>query len=608
MAGTDLTAIAGQKWTGGRQSLARFARLLGIEVVADTFPVTAVAWVEDHVEVRAGPPDAEVTFHLGPAVEGAPAFLVEGGLAVSYSGGDIPPLVATLLQRRCRPRLARATMDDVARAIRIDPDVAPVKPPPKRTRPAGQLDSWGVDDTWADFFAAGEVARARLDSLDPKRLFLAVQHCDAECSQSFPHGPALVSAVDYPWEDRVRRPRPAPGATPAPGTSPEEQAAPFRFHMITDLDEQDVVRGNPGKLREFVEYAVTAPNPERKTILFSNTCLPAVTGEDVESVVREYARKIDVPLLYLTVTPRSMRDLFGGLMDVRRQGVAEAPPPDPRAVNLVGFPEAAATAELSDALAAAGVRVNCLLVPEVDTDRLRRMAGAGLDVYLPNRLWDNLYDPLREAGGGRWIAPPAPYGREGTLAWVEAVAVEAGVPREDARARVIAWAAAHDGAWTAAIAAASGHRLGLALRGRDLHFLTDPTDMWGIPMLAVLEEAGFGLDLLILLTDPEDARSKDAAVRALVRDPSRVTVTPFDSLAALRERLAASPCEAVLSAHSFDWRLTEAGKNRFSLQHFEPGLSGAIRTAHRLARACAAPFFKQYRRFLARTPEGLRTA
>ena len=81
----------------------------------------------------------------------------------------------------------------------------------------------------------------------------------------------------------------------------------------------------------------------------------------------------------------------------------------------------------------------------------------------------------------------------------------------------------------------------------------------------------------------------------------------FDSFETMREMLRAAPCEAVLTNHFFDWRVSEAGKNRFALQHFEMGLPGAQRTIERLLEIAAMPFFRRYREYLSRTHEGLRT-
>jgi hypothetical protein len=83
-------------------------------------------------------------------------------------------------------------------------------------------------------------------------------------------------------------------------------------------------------------------------------------------------------------------------------------------------------------------------------------------------------------------------------------------------------------------------------------------------------------------------------------------VRAFDSFAMLRQRLQDSPARAFLSYHFYDWRLTEAGKGAFSIQHFEMGLHGAIRTIERLLQVCRNPFYAKYSRFLRRTAEGLR--
>jgi len=74
----------------------------------------------------------------------------------------------------------------------------------------------------------------------------------------------------------------------------------------------------------------------------------------------------------------------------------------------------------------------------------------------------------------------------------------------------------------------------------------------------------------------------------------------------MARRLAESKADAFFSCHFFDWRVTAAGKNLFSLQHFEMGLRGAVRTAERLLGICRTPFYRSYHRHLQRTPEGLR--
>jgi hypothetical protein len=72
----------------------------------------------------------------------------------------------------------------------------------------------------------------------------------------------------------------------------------------------------------------------------------------------------------------------------------------------------------------------------------------------------------------------------------------------------------------------------------------------------------------------------------------------------MRDALAESKADAVFSNYCFDWRLTEAGKNRVSTQYFEKGLAGAVRTLQRLVRTCRTPFLKNYAGYLKRTGMG----
>lgn len=597
-----------QRFFGGAASIAHFADLLGLVAGSGLSCVLQqVAWERDHVElILAAPESGDVRVQIRTAVAGTPALLVAGRLAVSYSGKSLPPGVADRLHQVAVPRLAELAMDDLAAVLGADPDRVVPEPPPVVTapgqgQPTGQLDTWGVGDSWADFVAAGEVSRARLDSVEPTRLFRFIQHGESECSQVLPRGPGpTVSMVDYPWEDRFRDRDEAPWTHVRSGLPEDDEPL-----ITTDLTEADVVCGNPKKLQDILEHAIHRPDPEGRTILFSNTCVPVVTGEDVESVVRRYADKSPVPLLFLTVTPRSMLNVFQQLLVTHRlEAEATAGPPAPDAINLIGYPDSRTTQELVSMLATFGVRVNVQLIPDISTQRVAQLPGAALNVVLPNRLWDNLYVQVFQDSRIPHIAPTAPWGLAGTRAWLRQILDALQRDAADFDAGWAEYLRAFQPAWDQASVRCRGHRLGFALRGRDVHVLADPSYTWGYSMVAQIEEAGFGLDVLLLLRDAQDARTRAGQVHALFADPSRHSLKGFQTLSMLRERLANAPAQAFFSTHVFDWRLTEAGKNRFSIQHFELGVPGAIRTMHRLCDLCDTPLVREYRRFFARTEGG----
>jgi hypothetical protein len=301
-------------------------------------------------------------------------------------------------------------------------------------------------------------------------------------------------------------------------------------------------------------------------------------------------------LLYLTTTPASMQGVFRELLVTRRlEADRAAGAPDPAAINLIGFPEDPALDELRALLGEAGVRVNAALLPALAPELIDRLPAAALDVFHPNGLWQGHYDQLQFDARRRSISPPAPFGRAASAQWLEAVAAAVGADAGPAAARALEQGADE---WDALRGEASGHRLGFVLRAADSRFLTDPAQTWGVPLLALVEELGFGA--VVMLGAGREQDRAEAAVRERWRDQGRLEVVRFgdrDELAALLRR---RPADAVYSERFGDRRLAEAGLPGFSGQYFERGLAGAARSLRRLLEVCRLPFFRRYGRLVER--------
>jgi len=604
------TVLDGRRVAVGTRGRAWLAQLLGLERTGGRHLVTAAAWVADHVEiaVQTGK-SSEVVFILERPGPGEAPFVSAKDLVLRYRGKDLPPQLAAWIQAAARTRIAPLTLEQIARVLHDDPELGDARQPfpsSATPHPAHQLDTWGADDAWADFLARGEIARGQLDSIDPSKLFRFVQHCDNECLEVNPYGVVpLVLLVDYPWLDRGRRVGEPPRSQLPIAGDPEGVSAALGEMMTTDLDERDVIFGNPDKVRAVLERATSVEDPQKRILFFSNTCVPAVTGEDVESVVREFQKKSSTPLVFLTVTPKAMNDVFRDLL-VRKRKLSEAAAPaaDPRAVNLIGFSSDAATAELTELLAAFGVRVHTQLFPDLDMSRLERLPGAALNVFRPNQVWAHYYDQLREGSRTAHLTAPAPVGPAGTRRWVKSVLEALGMGFDS---EVYDTAAARQTAqWETATRGIGSSRLGLIVRVGELHHLTDPAQTWGFPLLELAREAGFGVDLILQANDLRAGRvAADELARSIEPGPTW-TLHVVQTFEALTERLEKSRCQAVLSHHFFDWRLSQCGKSRFSLQHLELGLAGGARSVQRLVSLCANPFYGKYSRFLRRTREGLR--
>ena len=293
---------------------------------------------------------------------------------------------------------------------------------------------------------------------------------------------------------------------------------------------------------------------------------------------------------------------------VRRRLEAEAsmPPPDPQTVNLIGFPKSWGTVELCEILGQAGVRVNEILIPSLDPEKVVRLPQAALNVIWPNALWQHLYDQLHAESRTPAITPPAPFGLDGTLRWLQTVGEAVGrgpAMRQAAHERADALVERFD----ALRSKASQERLCFVVRSSQHELLTEPARSWGVPLLETVESMGFAVDVFIHVRGRAGAKETAQAIHRLFLHPERHVIRAFETYGQMQSRLSDSPARAVFTQHTFDWRVTSAHKAPFSLQHFEHGLMGAVLTLERLLGVCRVEFYHRLGRYLGRTPDGRRS-
>jgi len=599
--------LEGSITAGGAATRDAVSILLGLSGSGLPYRVRAAAWKDQTLMASVTlADDKELLFTFERRTDETEGIIKTDHVVLSYSGDDPPRDLTEVLEGVGKARLADYDMERLAEIVVADPEAGkPGLPTPSRdeqdNRPSALLDTWGESDAYADFFAGGEIARSQLDSLDPTNLFVFVQHSDQECNHVNPHSVApIMWLVNYPWEERTRYDR---AARPEGFT---DFTVVDRM-LSTDLTENDVIMGNPDKVRRVLEKGIEVSKKLGKTLFFSNTCVPVVIGEDVESEVKRARKGCEgCPILYLTVTPRAMVNVFHDVLVAKRlEAEARTEPRGPNVINLIGYPKNRAHDELEAMLTAVGVERNVSLLPDLDFDLIEKLPEAAFNVFLSNYTWQHLYDQLTFESKIPFISPLPPYGLAGSRAWLaailDALKLDADLERifEDL-------AAPYRAHWNTLTEEAREYRVALVVRASETYYLTKPTFAWGVPIVAVLEEMGFSIDILLKLDSREEATKAAREVHSVFAHPERHTIKGFNSMEMLFSRLAEAPSHAVLTYHFFDWRATQGGLNMFSLQQFEPGLAGAVRTLERLVGICRTPYFRRYARYLQRTPEGLR--
>lgn len=602
-------AVARHAEAGGAATRAALERLFALKPTA--YAITAAAWTGSALafEVRLrrddDPDEAAPVILVQSHQSGAQGFVRVGDLVLSHLAVAPDARLVQLLTVAARRNLATKQLADLAQLVADDPEHGhpdlPVPSTDDHEPPASMLLDWGPTDAWADFFANAELQRAQLDSMDPMELFVFAQHSDAECNNVDPFGVApLQSLVAYPWDDRLRR-----GGPPKPRFLPRQLGAMGGYS--SDLSESDVILGNPDKLQRMIHYAAEEAERTGKTLFVSNTCVPIVTGEDVRSMYEHEAAQCSCASAYLTVTPQSMQGVFEPiLIDLRLEAEGRVTP-DPGAINLLGHATGRDLDELEALLDAAGVRLNTVLFPELSKDRIQTLPHAATHLALPNALWNHLYEQVGARSKCKLVVGTPPYGWRGTEAWLH----EAGRATGREAQAAAAWEAAvaqTAPAWRRVVQEAQGVRLALVVRPfGELHHLLEPASTWGVPLVELLEEMGFGLDIFLLGRGRKRRAGRaevERQIQELFAHPSRHALTWFRSLDELLDGLRHSDARAVFTNHSYDWRVSQAGKAAFSLQLFERGLEGAVRSAERLLNACQVPFFRRFQRHLARDAQG----
>lgn len=482
--------------------------------------------------------------------------------------GEMPPHEGEKLVVRVADVLGSWSLEELHETIRHDPESVELGRPGS----LAPVETPMAPPAWARFFAAEEFARNIFHLFRVNVPHVTVEHCDAECRFATP----MISNnefnfLNYPWL--------TPGPHPAdPYTKSSE---PGRYYT-SRLQELDVISGSTGRLSEILEQVVDNLGDEA-LIMLNNTCVPVVAGDDVDSLVKALRPRCRVPIM--SMGSHIEDNPFVSLFEAMREDRGfQSPEKVACSFNLVGFPAGKGVPELESLLALAGITVNCRSFPEVDLAVFDTYLAAEHQVLYPLAHFQELYDKLFGHLPITTVQAGAPYGMAGTREWLMGVAAALGkVPEmaeniareEDALAPL----------WKRQQAQASGFTLGFVLVGDDATVLTTPGLSHGIPVLSVLQEAGFGLAFLA----HAEARLPDALAAVAKRFASRVE---------LDELLDSSPAQAFYSDFTFDRRLTAAGKAAFSLQHFEMGLAGALRTAASLCGLCRLPFYARYGHYL----------
>ncbi len=581
----------GQVMRGGRSAIDRYNQLLGLPhaLIGNSEVVVTGAEVglgDGRIELSvAGGGLESIALRLVPC---KPSREHPDSFQVRLHGPDRSGVLRSLMERAER-RLRGAAFGVLLKVVRLDPDRRIVT----RARPEAErrddepfdrsvVRTYDGSVAWRTFFADLEQQRNYSHQLVGK--VLAIRHEDLECGYATPR---LCDGT--PSFFSYARTHQSPGRE---GSDVGRSGEPDKHHwgwadLATDLRDQDVIQGGAAKVEAMLDQvAGWADKPD--LVMVKTACVPKVIGDDLSTAIERFEARTGVPTVFVDNLADEHADAFSVLLQRLRWG-HNLPPMEQRRgrINLVGYPKVPAMARLESMLETLGVTLNARLVPEVSLDHMGRYPRAELQVLFDSRLYQPTFEQLFGSVDIPTLRPPLPYGVAGSRAWLASVAGALGKEGGLESLWEAQWAP-HEDSWSQLTTMAGDHCLGFVVDRHGAELLLHPQKSTGVPMLAVLQEMGFELELLCY-----EGERDSAPLAALLGH-----VLVFHDVAELEARLRASAATAFYSELTFDRRLSRCGKAQFSVAAFEPGIEGAFATLRALLRICRLPFYRRYARYL----------
>jgi hypothetical protein len=434
---------------------------------------------------------------------------------------------------------------------------------------------------WRNFFADQDFEVILGVPECSSRGTVTIQYCDMECYYARPRRSFRKwNFLDWPEIGLDEMPRKDGDADAL---------------IVTELGERDMILGTGERADQLVAEAKRIA-AEGKFLIFTHLCTPIVMGEDFQGLARRCAKEIKGTSVSWSQKDRDENNNFGEHLKtlLSRPGFFRTPAAR-AAVNLFHFPMGYRSEELIPFLADIGIKTNISLFPEVEFPVLADLPKAHWQVFCERSSYPSRARELLAATPRKVLTVRAPYGLERTKECLQAIAAAAGKER----AFKSAWRRRLAGflpSWEAMRKEAAACRLAFVVSAATLPRLLELRYGHGAPLAAMVREMGFGVDILCYDRHgeaPELPRGLEGARMAVFR-------SPWELERALRE----GGSQAVFSDIFFDWRISRAGKSRFSSKDFEMGLEGARRTFQRLLRRCRLPFYRRYGGHLARAAGG----
>ncbi|PRP94279.1 nitrogenase component 1 [Enhygromyxa salina] len=554
----------------GAESLARFEKAFGLVGKIRSLKRTEGNNLEFVAEI-----DDEGTLQRGVLTPpGERAWKQGKSFGLSY-GGELNPVIARALLRF----LARYDGVPLATILaQIIPDVED-EHMLVNDYPESVFYAFAPSSGWRRFFEGTELYRGACGQHLGN--VAIIDHTDIECLfNQAPEDERIPSFFNSP---RVESTDPVDG--PVDGSRGEGPRRAQR--LFTDISDIDVIKGADVLVDQALELLAELPDRPDSVVIQAG-CLPEVTGDDIVASAARTHDKLRLPVFAVGQHNDVVGKSFGDMLAVHPISLDREL--DPLGVAILGMPALAGRRELLGLLDRAGVKVLTQLLPDMGEDALEQLARASVLVGYP---WDRYTVTIERLAArmapARILSLRPPFGLAGTRQWLSSIGAAVD-RRAEVEAEIDAMMTGVYGRWQLLRGRAQQLRVGFVIEHGNWRSALSIQRSLGVPMLELLSEMGFGVDVLAYCgerTSPPASERYD-----------NIHVRWYRTVEELDVQLADDRVAAWYSELHYDRRLTRNGKNTFSMRQFSVGLLGALDSLEGMLRVANMSFYRSYSRYL----------
>ena len=218
------------------------------------------------------------------------------------------------------------------------------------------------------------------------------------------------------------------------------------------LIEKHVIFGGEDKLRKLIDSSVQLMEGDLYVVITG--CVPALIGDDVESVVKEFKGKADVISVNIAGFKGNTFDGYDQFLEAIIDQYLEPRPKTKKLVNVLGvvpFQHIFWKGDLlavKNLLAKIGVEANIIFTQFDGVEKLRDIPAAELNIVLSTWNGHKAAHKLKEKFGQNSLTfPNPPVGPKQTTEFLRAVAKKLRIPKKEVE-KVIAEEERHAYRWT----------------------------------------------------------------------------------------------------------------------------------------------------------------